>query len=258
MQAQGQCEHLCVRARHPLCPAPASCECHTARTQQVASPRRQHLPRAAKSSPGVKRLLDEIEVKQQPAQKTGRALLPAAVRKRLHGRAGGYGRASKRSSNRKLGASGAPPVSLIPHEYYPRGVGGPTRRFVFIRDRSKVHGVGLFAGVRIEEGEVLGFFTGTRLTTKEALAAHTKGAKSLVGVPFDEGWVWIDASRGHKCVFSWVNSSAGLPGVVPSVRFEASTQRLFVVANRVVKKGEELLADYQFDMNKKHLTNKLY
>jgi hypothetical protein len=105
-------------------------------------------------------------------------LLPAAVRKRLHGRAGGYGRAFKRSSNKKLGTLGARLGALIHHEYYPRGVGGPTWRFVFIRDRSKVHGVGLFAGMRIVEGETLGFFTGTRLTTKEALAAHTKRAKS--------------------------------------------------------------------------------
>jgi hypothetical protein len=141
----------------------------------------------------------------------------------------------------------------IPNECGPRG--GRKKQFVFTLERSSVHGIGLHARCRIKKESVLGFFTGARLSTEEAEAAHRKGAsKSLVGVPYDGDWVWWDASKGQKCIFGWVNSCAGLPGVVePSVRFEAGATRLVVVANEDIEVGQELLARYEYDVSAKKL-----
>ena len=194
--------------------------------------------------------MDEKEGELELVQTTGRALRDKASKKKLRGRSGfgrcgggrGWAWQKKGKHNLLLGRG-------IPHECGPRG--GRKNRFLFTLQRSAVHGIGLQAACTIKKGTVLGFFTGKRMSTREAEALHRQGrSKSLVGVPYDGEWVWWDASKGQKCVVSWVNSCRGLPGA-PTVRFEAGATRLVVVANTTIKEGQELLADYQYDVRKK-------
>jgi hypothetical protein len=194
--------------------------------------------------------VDEDEGALELVQTTGRALRDKASKKKVRGKEG-YGRCTggRGYAKQKMGKYGKLFGKDIPHECGPRG--GRKNRFLFTVKASSVHGHGLYARCAIRKGAVLGFFTGTRMDTRDAEALHKQGrSKSLVGVPYDGDWVWWDASKGHKCIFSWINSCAGL-SVAPSVRFEAGATRLVVVANTNIKVEQELLADYQFDVTKK-------
>ena len=120
------------------------------------------------------------------------------------------------------------------------------KRCMFSKRSSEVHGVGLFAEEPIRAGQIIGFFTGERLSRKGAARRRLQGGKSLVEFDMgDEGRMYLDASRGKASPFQWINSVAG-SATLPNVQFVVVGERLCVETIVAVSAGDELLANYDY------------
>ncbi len=126
-----------------------------------------------------------------------------------------------------------------------------TSRRIVVR-RSGVHGKGVFAASRIASGERLLEYKGERISWKEALRRHPHDPDdphhtfyfALDGGDVIDGKVGGNSSR-------WINHSCS-----PNCEAEEIDGRVFILAGRTLKKGEELFYDYGLVVNARY-TKKL-
>lgn len=183
------------------------------------------------------RLVDQVA--PQLAQVQGRcvsARLPQC--RALRGRRG-FGRRSRKSTDRKLGRLNVACGKPFPVVY------GPARYTLSLRRDGAVAGVGLFTNERIRKRAVLGVFTGQEVSSPVAKQRRAQGAKCLVAFLRDDVLVYLDGSRGKTSVLSWVNSSRGTNREA-NAEFVVIDRSMAVQTLRVVERDTELLVDYDW------------
>ncbi len=102
--------------------------------------------------------------------------------------------------------------------------------------KSRVHGTGCFAGCAFKKGELIGEYTGERMTEEEADAKYADDEMTYLFL-LDDGTV-IDATNDPNPV-KYINHSCA-PNC--EAREEDGTIRIYAL--RDIKKGEELFYDY--------------
>jgi SET domain-containing protein len=106
---------------------------------------------------------------------------------------------------------------------------------------SPVHGRGVFALTAITVGESILQYRGKLLSWKEAQHEHARSG-AQVGHTFffdlDDGYV-IDGGQGGNSA-RWLNHSCA-----PNCEAQQEGRRIFIVALRAIKQGDELFIDYQ-------------
>lgn len=114
---------------------------------------------------------------------------------------------------------------------------------------SSIHGKGVFALRKIRRGERLIEYTGDRISHKEAdrryEAEHeADDPHTFLFTVNDE--IIIDATRGGNSS-RWINHSCS-----PNCETEDEDDRIFIVARRDIRPGEELTYDYQLYLDEPH------
>jgi SET domain-containing protein len=103
---------------------------------------------------------------------------------------------------------------------------------------SKIHGIGVFANVRIGADQVLTCYDGKILTAKEVKRELAIGNPFLLELP--DGRV-LDGSTG-KGLGRFFNYSCD-----PSAHLEYREGIPLIVSSRAIARGEEITIDYGFD-----------
>jgi SET domain-containing protein len=111
------------------------------------------------------------------------------------------------------------------------------RKLVSMRN-SKIHGIGVYANVRIAPGRVLARYEGKILTAAGVKRELSGGNPYLLELP--DGTV-LDGSTGRG-PGRFFNHSCD-----PSARFEYREGVPLIASTRAIERGEEITIDYGFD-----------
>jgi len=115
----------------------------------------------------------------------------------------------------------------------------PAGRRIQVR-KSGVHGKGVFAARDIAKGEVLIEYIGERITWEQALDRHPHDPSQpdhTFYFHIDDGHV-IDANVGGNAA-RWINHACTTNCIA-----DEQDGRIFIVAKKAIKKGDELFYDY--------------
>ncbi|AMV47803.1 SET domain-containing protein-lysine N-methyltransferase [Paraburkholderia caribensis] len=106
--------------------------------------------------------------------------------------------------------------------------------------RSDVHGKGVFANVRISEGELIGEYKGRRIPWREAMErapANLNEPDHTFFFDVGDGTVIDGGTQGNSA--RWINHSCE-----PNCEPEEDSGRIYIRALRTIESGEELSIDY--------------
>lgn len=119
-------------------------------------------------------------------------------------------------------------------------------------------GKGVFTKVDIEKEEIITEFTGEKISHTVALARFIlKESHSLL---YLNKTYSIDSLKDKECIATYINDANGpvkLPGIKNNATIIVARGRLFVIAKRKIKPGEELFVNYGINYWKafKHYKN---
>ena len=111
----------------------------------------------------------------------------------------------------------------------------PTRPPLYRVGRSKIQGRGLFAARSIRRGTRIVEYTGTLLTEDEANAKDQ--SKRVALFTLSDGW-FLDGDEGGDATYA--NHSCE-----PNAHSENIDNHIWIVADRTIRPGEEILYDYR-------------
>ena len=104
--------------------------------------------------------------------------------------------------------------------------------------KSKIHGQGVFARVVIPKGKYIIEYTGERVRRAEGVRRDRRQEKKGAFYVFELDGKWsLDGAKGGDARL--INHSC-----VPNCRYERRRGRIWIVAKRNIRKGEELTYDY--------------
>lgn len=109
--------------------------------------------------------------------------------------------------------------------------------------RSKIHGTGLFATEDVPKGEKIIEYTGERITKAEAVRRYEKQS--------EEGAIYLfDLNKRHDIDGAVAGNEAKYANhsCEPNAETTIERGRIWVLAKRPIKKGEEILYDYNFPL----------
>ena len=108
--------------------------------------------------------------------------------------------------------------------------------------RSRIHGRGCFARRRIEKNEPLILYTGEHINGDEAgnrdRSDHPHYSEYIMEVHDD---LYVDGQRGGN-IAKYINHSC-----TPNARIQMLASRPFLVADRAIRQGEEIVFDYEYN-----------
>lgn len=109
--------------------------------------------------------------------------------------------------------------------------------------RSKIHGTGLFATEDVPKGEKIIEYTGERITKAEAVRRYEKQS--------EEGAIYLfDLNKRHDIDGAVAGNEAKYANhsCEPNAETTIERGRIWVLAKRPIKKGDEILYDYNFPL----------
>lgn len=106
---------------------------------------------------------------------------------------------------------------------------------------SKIHGMGCYAGRDFKKGEIVGEYTGEWITNDEADDRYEDVEETYLFEIDDE--TCIDAMNDPNPV-KYINHSCD-----PNCESDQKGQRIFIIALRSIKEGEELCYDYNLQVD---------
>lgn len=109
-----------------------------------------------------------------------------------------------------------------------------------VLDKSKIHGQGLFAGEKIEEGRVIIEYKGEKIPSGEGTVRSTEDEVLTYIFTLNDKYDIDGAVNGNEARFA--NHSCDGNAHVDIIR-----DRIWLIAERDIEKGEEITYDYSLD-----------